>query len=78
MNDDRSKRWINRGIPAVVCLLAAASFVCVGIFFALYPVLVRYGNGSGPGLEYVAIGAGLSLVGAALVWLARWVWHTQP
>jgi hypothetical protein len=78
MNSDRTMRWIVRGVPTVTFLLTAAFFGCAGIVFTLDPVLVRYGNGGAPGLGYVAIGAALVLVGAALVWLARAVWRARP
>jgi hypothetical protein len=78
MTANGSMRWIVKGIPTVVLLLTAAFFVCVGFVFTLSPLLVRFGNGGGPGLAYVAIGLALILGGAALAWLARGVWRARP
>lgn len=78
MNGNQAIRWAVRGTPAVVFLLTAAFFVCAGVVFMLYPLLDRFGNGSGPGLGMVAIGAALIVCGPVLVWLARGVWRARP
>jgi len=75
---ERPMRWIVRGIPAVVLVLTAVFFACAGVVFSLSPVLVRYGNGGGPGIGFVAFGAGLIIGAAVLVWLARGLWLGRP
>jgi hypothetical protein len=78
MNSDRTMRRLVRGVPAVVFLLTAVFFICAGIVLMLNLVLVRYGNGGGRSLGYVAIGAAFIVSGATLVWLARAVWRARP
>jgi hypothetical protein len=78
MTANGSMRWIVKGLPTAVFLLTAAFFVCAGFVFPLSPVLVRFGNGGGPGIGVVVFGAALIVGGLALVWLARGLWRAWP